>query len=79
MYEVEIAWSRYAKKKMDASVLIMKWDLLWRDITDRKLVQGNMRHWDKQEECRSTKENADPDTETERTIQNRNVENENLR
>lgn len=46
------------------------------EITDRRLVQGNMRQWDKQEECRSTKQNADSDTETEWRIQNRDVENE---
>lgn len=43
------------------------------EITDRRLVQGNMRQWGKQAECRSPKQNAD--SFTERTIQNRNVEN----
>lgn len=43
------------------------------EITDRRLVQGNMRQWGKQEECRGTKQNAD--SFTERTIQNRHVEN----
>lgn len=44
------------------------------EITDGRLVQGNIRQWDKQEECKSIKQNADSDTETERRIQNRNVE-----
>lgn len=45
------------------------------EITDRRLVQGNMRQWDKQEKSKSTKQNADSDTETARRIQNRHVEN----
>lgn len=45
------------------------------EITDRRLVQGNMRQWDKQEECKGTMKNADSNTETERRIQNRHVEN----
>lgn len=45
------------------------------EITDRRLVQANMREWDKQERFRSTKQSTNSDTETERRIQNKHVEN----